>query len=407
MAVGLSPPRDLHPVAGIRLATTAAGIRYQGRNDLLLIELAPGSQTGAVFTTNAFCAAPVKVAKAHLCEAIPRYLLVNAGNANAGTGAEGLADARESCAALARLGGVPPQAVLPFSTGVIGERLPVDRLCAALPALLGGLRTEGWLAAAEAIMTTDTVPKAVSRTVAPEGRELRLTGIAKGAGMICPHMATMLSFVATDAHFPDPLYLQAMLREVMDDSFNAITVDGDTSTNDACVLMATGRSAVTIGPGQGAARQQAFGDALQDVMRSLAQAIVRDGEGATRFVTVQVEGARDQEEARRVAYMVAHSPLVKTACFAGDPNWGRILAAVGRAGIAGLDIDRVAIWLDRVRVVTGGGRDPAYLEADGARVMAQPEFTLRVDLGRGREAARVWTTDLSYEYVRINAEYRS
>lgn len=407
MTVALSPPLDLLPVPGVRLASAAAGIRYPDRDDLVLMELAPGTQAAAVFTRNAFCAAPVSVARAHLCQALPRYLLINAGNANAGTGAQGLADAHAACAALARLAGVSPQAVLPFSTGVIGERLPVDRLCAALPELLRGLQGEAWRAAAEAIMTTDTLPKAVSRSIELGGCEVRLTGIAKGAGMICPNMATMLSFVATDARFDDPVRLQAMLREVVDDSFNAITVDGDTSTNDACVLMATGVAPVSIDPGGGGKRREGFVEALREVMQSLAQAIVRDGEGATRFITVQVEGARDQEEARRVAYTVAHSPLVKTACFAGDPNWGRILAAVGRAGVPDLDIHRVAIWLGAVRVVRDGGRDPEYLEADGARAMAQPELTLRVVLGRGREATRIWTTDLSYEYVRINAEYRS
>lgn len=406
MAVGLHPPSDLLPVPGVRLASTAAGIRYPGRDDVVLMGLAPGSQAAAVFTRNAFCAAPVSVAREHLCAAMPRYLLINAGNANAGTGPDGLSAARESCAELARLAGVPAQTVLPFSTGVIGERLPVDRLCAALPGLLSDLHTEGWMAAAAAIMTTDTVSKAVSRSVMLGDYEVRLTGIAKGAGMICPNMATMLSFVATDLRFPDPARLQAVLREVVDDSFNAITVDGDTSTNDACVLMATGAAPVSVDLDPGAGRES-FTDALREVMQSLAQAIVRDGEGATRFITVQVEGARDQDEARRVAYTVAHSPLVKTACFAGDPNWGRILAAVGRSGISELDVHKVAIWLGPVRVVREGRRDPEYLEGDGARVMAGPEFTLRVVLGRGREAARIWTTDLSYEYVRINAEYRS
>jgi glutamate N-acetyltransferase / amino-acid N-acetyltransferase len=394
------------PIPGLRLAAGAAGIRYQGRDDLVVFELSPGSACAAVFTRNAFCAAPVTLARHHLGGGQPRYLLINAGNANAGTGQRGLADARATCEALAELAGAAPEQVLPFSTGVIGEHLPVDRLAAALPAVLGRLDTGAWPSAARAIMTTDTVPKLVSRHFDLNGREATVTGIAKGAGMICPDMATMLAFLATDAAVV-PEILQQCLREAADHSFNAISIDGDTSTNDACVLAATGALGNPPVADASTADYAALQAAVEAVCVDLATAIVRDGEGATKLVTVQVEEAVDLAEARRVAYTVAHSPLVKTALFASDPNWGRILAAVGRAGIEDLDIDRVRLQLGEVLIVEGGGRAPGYREEAGAVVMAEPEILIRISLGRGETQARVLTCDFSYDYVRINAEYRS
>ena len=393
------------PVAGVRLAAVAAGIRYRDRDDLLVIELAPGAACGAVFTRNAFCAAPVVVAREHLAETAPRFLLVNAGNANAGTGDGGLRAARETCKSLAAAAGCAMTQVLPFSTGVIGEDLPTAPFSSAIPGALGKLDPQAWHAAACAIMTTDTVPKLSSRRFEAGDRSVTVTGIAKGSGMICPDMATMLAFIATDAAVPDAV-LQRYLQVAVADSFNAITVDGDTSTNDACVLAATGASGVAI-DGTDAETTAAFGAAVREVCLELATAIVRDGEGATKLVTITVDGARDRDEARQVAYTVAHSPLVKTALFASDPNWGRILAAVGRAGVADLDIDRVTIALDDVRIVSGGGRDAGYEEAAGAEVLARPEFTIAISLGRGDAGARVLTCDLSYDYVKINAEYRS
>lgn len=394
------------PVPGVRLGTTAAGIRYHDRSDLVLMELAPGTQGAAVFTRNACCAAPVTLARRHLAATAPRYLLINAGNANAATGDRGLLDAMDCCRRLAELTGVRPEEVLPFSTGVIGAYLPVDRLTAALPNLLDGLDGNGWEAAARAIMTTDTVPKRCSRTVQVAGQSLTVTGMAKGAGMICPNMATLLGFIATDAAVPGPL-LQGCLERAVADSFNAITVDGDTSTNDACVLVATGASRAPVIGDPGAPALAALFEAVHDVCLELAEAIVSDAEGATKRVTLWVEGARDEAEARTVAYTIAHSPLVKTALFASDPNWGRILAAVGRSGVEGLEIGRVGIWLDGVSVVQGGARDPSYQEQAGASVVRQPAFTIRVDLGRGGSHTRLLTCDLSYDYVRINAEYRT
>lgn len=394
------------PVGGVRLAAGAAGIRYRGRDDLVVMELAPGSRCAAVFTRNAFCAAPVRVAKTHLGQAMPRYLLINAGNANAGTGRRGTADAESSCAALAGVGDCAAEEVLPFSTGVIGEHLPVDRIAAALPELLARLDASAWPAAAQAIMTTDRVPKLVSRRFEIDGRSVSITGIAKGAGMICPNMATMLAFIATDAAVAPDL-LQACLGSAVARSFNAITVDGDTSTNDACVLAATGACGNPEIRDGASAGYAALKCAVDAVCVELATAIVRDAEGATKLVTVQVEGAADVEEARTVAYTIAHSPLVKTALFASDPNWGRILAAVGRAGLRDLDIDRIRIHLGEVLIVDAGGRAPDYTEEAGAAVMAEPEIMIRVSLGRGSADARVLTCDLSYDYVRINAEYRT
>ncbi len=393
-------------VPGVRLAAVAAGIRYQNRQDLCLLELAPGAQCAAVFTRNAFCAAPVILARRHLAAAAPRYLLINSGNANAGTGHRGLADAEASCAALAALAACSAEAVLPFSTGVIGEPLPIDRLAAALPAALAGLDAEAWPLAARAIMTTDTRPKLVSRTFVIEGRRAVVTGIAKGSGMIRPDMATMLAFLATDVAVEGGL-LQACLADAVATSFNAITVDGDTSTNDACVLAATGALGNAPIREASSADYRALCGAVGELCQELATAIVRDGEGATKLVTLVVEEAADRGEARRVADTIAHSPLVKTALFASDPNWGRILAAVGRSGLEGLDIDRVRIWLGDTLVVRDGGRDPGYTEQAGRAAMAGPEIGIRVALGRGQASIQVLTCDLSYDYVKINAEYRT
>ena len=393
-------------VPGVRLAVVAAGIRYQNRTDLCLLELAPGTQCAAVFTRNAFCAAPVTLARRHLAATPPRYLLINSGNANAGTGPRGLADAEASCVALSSLANCRPEEVLPFSTGVIGEPLPVDRLAAALPTALAALDADAWPLAARAIMTTDTRPKLVSRRLTVAGREAVITGIAKGAGMIRPDMATMLAFLATDAALDQGL-LQACLAEAVATSFNAITIDGDTSTNDACVLAATGTLGNLPLVEAASADARAFRRALTELCEELATAIVRDGEGATKLVTLVVEEARDEPEARRVADTIAHSPLVKTALFASDPNWGRILAAVGRAGLEGLDIDRVRIWLGDTLIVRDGGRDPGYTEQAGRAAMAGADIGIRVALGRGQAHTRVLTCDLSYDYVKINAEYRT
>ena len=391
-------------VAGVRLGTARAGIKYPDRRDLVVVELAAETQAAAVFTRNAFCAAPVTVARTHLAAASPRYLVINTGNANAGTGRQGLADAEASCRSLADRTGCRSEEVLPFSTGVIGEPLPLFRLVTGLPEALATLRPDGWAEAAAGIMTTDTRPKWASRRLTLAGREVAITGIAKGAGMIRPDMATMLAFVATDAAV-DPAPLREILHEAVADSFNAITVDGDTSTNDACLLLATGRSGASV-PATGGDRAR-FATAVGELCVDLAQAIVRDGEGATKFITVRVEGGRDAAECRQVAYTIAHSPLVKTAFFASDPNWGRILAAVGRSGLDALDLERVTIHLDEVCIVRDGGRASGYTEEQGQRVMARPEIAIRVELGRGGAAARIWTTDLSFDYVRINAEYRT
>lgn len=391
-------------IAGIRLGTACAGIKYPNRRDLVVIETAVGTQAAAVFTQNAFCAAPVVIARNHLAAAPPRYLVINTGNANAGTGWQGLADAQETCRSLAEQVGCRLEEVLPFSTGVIGEPLPLDRLTAGLPQALAALRPDGWLEAARGIMTTDTRPKMASRRTVIQGQEITVTGIAKGAGMIRPDMATMLAFVATNIG-ADQQILHQVLAAAVADSFNAITVDGDTSTNDACILLATGQSGVTVsadGPDY-----ELFAKLVTEVCTELAQAIIRDGEGATKFITVRVEGGRDEAECRQTAYTIAHSPLIKTAFFASDPNWGRILAAVGRAGLVGLDLEKVAIFLDEVCIVQGGGRAPGYTEAQGQKVMQRADITIKVALGRGAAAARIWTTDLSSDYVRINADYRT
>ena len=396
----------IRPVGGVRLATAAAGIRYRGRDDLVLIALAPGSGCAAVFTRNAFRAAPVLVAEAHLAAAAPRFLLINSGNANAGTGEHGLAAARASCAAVAGLADCEPTEVLPFSTGVIGEPLPVAPISAAVPSLLAALDETAWPAAAAAIMTTDTRPKLASCPLEIGGRTATVTGMAKGSGMICPDMATMLAFVATDAAVA-PHLLRRCLSAAIAETFNAISVDGDTSTNDACVLIATGAAGNDEITDPVSADYQALVAALTAVCDALATAIVRDGEGATKLVTLLVEEAGDAAEARRVCKTIAHSPLVKTALFASDPNWGRILAAVGRAGIDDLDIAKVRIWLGDVSIVTEGGRAPDYTEEAGRAAMSGPEILIRVALGRGAARARLLTCDLSYDYVRINAEYRT
>lgn len=404
MAVGDATLPRLHPVPGVRLGSAEAGIRKAGRPDLVVLELATGSEVAATFTRNRFRAAPVRLAEAHLRAAAPRYLLVNTGNANAGTGEAGERAARETCEVLAAAGGCAPEQVLPFSTGVIGEPLPVAPFERGIAAALAALDADGWVAAAAGILTTDTRPKGASRVLDIDGRAVTVTGIAKGAGMIRPDMATMLAFIATDAAF-EPGLLRRLLRDAVAGSFNRITVDGDTSTNDACVLAATGATGVSLGTGS--AGLAAFRAALETVCGELARAIVRDGEGATRMVSIVVGGAASEAEAERVGFAVAESPLVKTAVFAGDPNWGRILAAVGRAGIADLDVSRVRIHLDDYLVAEHGGRAAAYEETEAAARMARDEVTIRIHLGRGDATATVWTCDLSYEYVRINAEYRS
>jgi glutamate N-acetyltransferase/amino-acid N-acetyltransferase len=401
-------PASLHPVAGVRLGIAMAGVRKANRRDLTVIALDEGAAVAGVFTRNRFCAAPVQVCREHLAAsgAGIRALVINTGNANAGTGDDGLARARSVCAALAGHLGVPPQAVLPFSTGVIMETLPNERIEAALPAALADLSAANWATAAEAIMTTDTLPKAASRQLAIGGRTVTVTGISKGAGMIRPNMATMLGFVATDAVLA-PALVEALVREAADASFNRITIDGDTSTNDAFVLIATRQAGHAEITSLASAEGRALRDAVVAVSQQLAQAIVRDGEGATKFITVQVDGGRTEAECRQVAYAIAHSPLVKTAFFASDPNLGRILAAVGYAGIDDLDPGLIDLFLDDVHVATRGGRHAAYREEDGQRVMKQSEITVRVDLHRGSASATVWTCDLSYDYVRINADYRS
>ena len=409
MAVHLAPPdaASLHAVAGISLGVGMAGVRKANRRDLLVVRIDPGAAVAGVFTSNRFCAAPVQLCREHLASGAElRALLVNTGNANAGTGADGLARARSTCAALARLLECRPEQVLPFSTGVIMETLPHERIEAALPAALAAARPDCWVDAAEAIMTTDTVPKAVSRTVRIGGKAVAITGISKGAGMIRPDMATMLGFVATDAVI-EPGLLPRLVRDAADESFNCITIDGDTSTNDSFVLIATqqaGHARIDDLQSPDGVRLR---DAIVAVSQQLAQAIVRDGEGATKFITIQVEGGRDEAECRQVAYAIGHSPLVKTAFFASDPNLGRILAAVGYAGIDDLDPSRIDLYLDDVHVAKDGGRNPAYREEDGQRVMKQSEIGVRVDLHRGNAATTIWTCDLSYDYVKINADYRS
>ena len=405
MPIGYSELPELLAVPGVRLAAVAAGIRYKDRNDLVVMQLVTGSRVAAVFTRNAFCAAPVSVAREHLARTAPRLLLINSGNANAGTGAAGLEDARQSCADLADVAGCAAHEVLPFSTGVIGQRLATERLRRALRPAVDALSEDALAAAAGAIMTTDTVAKGVSKSLTLAGRPVTFTGIAKGSGMIRPDMATMLAYIATDARVEDAA-LQAALNTAVQRSFNRITVDGDTSTNDACILAATG-AAMQDSIDDRHADYPAFVQAVTEVCERLAELIVRDGEGATKFVTVRVAEGASSGECLQVAYTVAHSPLVKTALFASDPNWGRILAAVGRAGLEALDISAIRIYLDDICIVRQGGVADSYCEADGQRVMDQDEILIDIRLGRGDAVERVWTTDLSHDYVRINAEYRS
>ena len=409
MAVHLhvARPEDLHAVAGVSIGVTEAGVRKANRKDLTVITLEPGTSVGAVFTQNRFCAAPVQLCKQHLATGTGiRALVINTGVANAGTGESGLQNAFAVCEAVAAQLGIKPQQVLPFSTGVIMEPLPVQRIVDGLPQALAARLSNNWTLASQAIMTTDTLPKAISRQFDMDGKTVTITGISKGAGMIRPNMATMLGFMATDAAI-DPKLMNALAHELAEASFNRISIDGDTSTNDSFVVMATGQAGNTTVTHWDSAGAQSLKQHLLDVARWLAQAIVRDGEGATKFITVSIEDGRDAAECRQVAYAIAHSPLVKTAFFASDPNLGRILAAVGYAGIADLDQSLIDLYLDDVHVATRGGRHPDYKEEDGQRVMKQDEITVRVLLGRGQAHDQVWTCDLSHEYVTINADYRS
>jgi glutamate N-acetyltransferase/amino-acid N-acetyltransferase len=408
MAVNLQAPdpASLLPVSGLRLGTAAAGIRKVGRSDLLVISLPEGASVAGVFTRNRFCAAPVQIAKSHLAAGSIAALVVNTGCANAGTGDSGIRAARDTCKGVASHLGIKLEQVLPFSTGVIMEPLPVARILAALPLCISSLSEGNWLAAAQSIMTTDTVPKAASRAAHVGGRSLTVTGIAKGSGMIRPDMATMLAFVATDAKV-SPALLQSIATYAGDRSFNAVTVDGDMSTNDSFILMATGREGAPEISGSEAPEFRVLLDAVVAVCTELAQALVRDGEGATKFITVKVDGGMSETECRRVAYAIAHSPLVKTAFFASDPNLGRILAAIGYAGIDDLSVDRVDVYLDELLVAQHGSRADSYREEDGQRIMKQPEITVRVALNRGSSSASIWTCDLSHQYVSINADYRS
>lgn len=405
MAVGLKEPEKLLPVNGVRLAATAAGIKKKaGAKDLVLFELSVGSVCAAVFTKNLFCAAPVTLAKKHLSEASPRYLLINAGNANAGTGQRGMDDAHACCRIVAETTGCEAGQVLPFSTGVIGENLPLEKFTKGIPAVYAALKEDAWLDVGRGIMTTDTLLKGISRTFEVNGKQATITGVAKGSGMIHPNMATMLSFIATDAAVSRDVLVK-ILSSSVDRTFNSITVDGDTSTNDACVLIATGKAGnqeiVTTGTEYNVLQAE-----VDEVCMYLAQAIVRDGEGATKLITLDVKNARTEQDARQIAFTIAHSPLVKTALFASDPNWGRVLAAVGRAGVD-IDINAIKIYLGDVCIVENGGRASAYTEAQGQKVMSESEINIRVDLAAGTASSRVWTCDFSYDYVKINAEYRS
>jgi glutamate N-acetyltransferase/amino-acid N-acetyltransferase len=406
MAVGDVTMPQMHVVKGVKIGSAEAYIRYQNRRDLVIFELAEGSNVAGVFTQNAFCAAPVHVSKAHLAVGNPRYLIINTGNANAGTGPLGMQNAQETCVQLAQLAGVSPEQVLPFSTGVIGEQLPMPRLVAGLQPALDSVQEDAWTDAAFGIMTTDTTPKGASEQFELDGVRYTMTGISKGAGMIRPNMATMLSYVATDAPIAREL-VQQLLHISVNQSFNRITIDGDTSTNDSCIFVATGQAGGAEITSVEDARYAVVLDVLNRVMKRLAQLIVRDGEGATKFMTVAVEGGADTQECCDIAYSIAHSPLVKTAFFASDPNWGRILAAIGYAGVKNLEVEKIQVWLDDVQICKDGGAAADYTEAEGARVMAQPEITIRVDLGRGQAKDTVYTCDLSYDYVKINADYRS
>ena len=406
MAVGDVTMPQMHVVKGVKIGSAEAYVRYPNRRDLVIFEFAQGSNAAGVFTQNAFCAAPVHICKAHLQLGNPRYLVINTGNANAGTGKIGMANAEATCVKLAELAGVSASEILPFSTGVIGEQLPLERLMVGLQPALNTLKEDAWLDAATGIMTTDTLPKGASEQFELDGVMYTMTGISKGAGMIRPNMATMLSYVATDAPISREL-VQQLLKTTVNVSFNRITVDGDTSTNDSCIFVATGQAGGAEITSTDDARYAAVLDVLTRVMKRLAQLIVRDGEGATKFITVAVEGGADTQECCDIAYSIAHSPLVKTAIFASDPNWGRILAAIGYAGVKNLDVEKIQVWLDDVQICKDGGAAADYTEEAGARVMSQAEMTIRVDLGRGQAKDTVYTCDLSYDYVKINADYRS
>ncbi len=406
MAIGLTTPQNLLAVEGIRLGVAAAGIRYADRNDLVLVEIAEGSQCAAVFTKNAFCAAPVVVCRQHLAISTPRFLVINSGNANAGLGEAGMQASKDCCAAVAELGDCSTEQVLPFSTGVIGENFPTQTLVDGLPAAQIDLDKNHWLPAAKAIMTTDTIAKGISEQVSIDGHTITITGITKGSGMIRPDMATMLAYIATDANVSSDV-LDSCLRQAVDNSFNRITVDGDTSTNDACLLIATAKAGNDCITEVDSAQAKILFEAVAKVSKHLSESIIRDAEGVTRLMNIVVEQGNSESECDAVAFTVAHSPLVKTALFAGDPNWGRILAAVGRAGVLDLDVDKIQIYLDDVCIVHNGSRDLSYTEEAGQAVMQQEELTVTIKLGRGDATTCVQTSDLSYDYVKINAEYRS
>ncbi len=406
MAVGDVSMPQMHAVKGVKIGSAEAYVRYQNRRDLVVFEFSPGTNVAGVFTQNAFCAAPVRVCKKHLEMGNPRYLVINTGNANAGTGALGMENAKATCFKLAELAHVEPFEILPFSTGVIGEQLPIDRLLQGLQPALNTLNESSWADAAEGIMTTDTTPKGASELFELDGVTYTITGISKGAGMIRPNMATMLSYVATDAPISREL-VQQLLKDAVNVSFNRITIDGDTSTNHSCIFAATGQAGGIEISSTGDARYAAVAEVLTRVMKRLAQLIVRDGEGATKFITVAVEGGGNTQECCDVAYSIAHSPLVKTALFASDPNWGRILAAIGYAGVPELNVENIQVWLGDVQICKDGGAAADYTEEAGAREMEKSEITIRVDLGRGEAKDTVYTCDLSYDYVKINADYRS
>lgn len=406
MAVGDVSMPQMHVVQGVKIGSAEAYVRYPNRRDLVVFEFAQGTNVAGVFTQNAFCAAPVHVSKKHLEMGNPRYLIINTGNANAGTGKLGMENAKATCFKLAEIAQVEPFEVLPFSTGVIGEQLPMERLLTGLQPALDSVQGNAWVDAATGIMTTDTTPKGASEQFELDGVTYTMTGISKGAGMIRPNMATMLGFVATDAPVSREL-VQQLLNTVVNVSFNRITIDGDTSTNDSCIFAATGQAGGVEITSEADLRFATLLDVLTRVMKHLAQLIVRDGEGATKFMTVAVEGGADTQECCDIAYSIAHSPLVKTAFFASDPNWGRILAAIGYAGVKNLDVEKIQVWLDDVQICRDGGAAADYTEEAGARVMSQSEITIRVDLGRGPAKDTVYTCDLSYDYVKINADYRS
>lgn len=408
MPVNLSAPTmsSLLPIDGVEIGITSAGIKTEGKQDLVLIKIADGSTTSSVYTNNAFCAAPVILAKQHQQQTSPKYLLINSGNANAGTGEQGMESARTCCQAVAETASVEANTVLPFSTGVIGQQLPVEKMTQVIPQAYQNLNSDNWFDAAHAIMTTDTLAKVVSKQIEIDGKVITVTGMAKGSGMIRPDMATMLSYIATDAAIEQSV-LDLMLHNAVEQSFNRITVDGDTSTNDACVLIATAHAGNQILTDINDASSEKLYQLIAEISQQLAHAIVRDGEGATKFIAIEVEQGIDTEECRQVAYTIAHSPLVKTALFASDPNWGRILAAVGRSGIVEFDLSKVAIFLDDVCIVKNGEPASSYTEQQGQQVMDQEEITIKVELGRGDAKDTVWTCDFSYDYVKINAEYRT